>query len=225
MANERFEGLYGRLYTGVIRGPAIRRAAFTLWGSADPLLRLETIIGAAAEEAPDGTILDVPCGGGTILPLLADTRFAGHVIESDLADAMMRRARDTLTSVPAPRYRTSFIQADARDLPLDPASVDTVISVNGLHVIPRPERFLAEFARVLRPGGRVSLITPVTSTGLRNRMILGAAERLWITPGPPPTLDELHQLLEAAGFEIAESLGGTSITGLVATRMPSSPAP
>jgi|1186.fasta_scaffold22144_2 2-polyprenyl-3-methyl-5-hydroxy-6-metoxy-1,4-benzoquinol methylase len=95
MANERFEGLYGRLYTRVIQTRTLRRAVFSLWGSADPLLRLDKIIATAAAEAGDGTILDVPCGGGTLLTVLDRAGFRGTVIESDLAAAMMRRARAT----------------------------------------------------------------------------------------------------------------------------------
>src|SRR5438132_2734020 len=114
MANERFEGLYGRLYSTVIQTPALRRAVFWLWGSADPLLHLDEIVSAAASEAAGATILDVPCGGGTVLPLLARAGFDGTVIETDLADAMMRRA-ETVRDRLRPRYEVTFLKADARD--------------------------------------------------------------------------------------------------------------
>jgi len=217
MANERFEGLYGRLYDAVMQTPALRRAAFSLWGSAEPLLHLDEIVRAAADEAAGATILDVPCGGGTVLPLLARAGFHGTVIESDLADAMMRRARVAHRRL-QPGYDVRFLQADARELPLDSASAHGVISINGLHVIPGPERFLAELARVIRPGGTLRLITPVSSTALRSRLILSAAQTLGITPAAPPTLDELRTMVGNAGFQIRRSLGGTSITGLECDR-------
>jgi ubiquinone/menaquinone biosynthesis C-methylase UbiE len=222
MANERFEGVYGRLYTRVIQTRTLRRAVFSLWGSADPLLRLDEIVAAAAAEAGGGTILDVPCGGGTLLALLERAGFHGTVIESDLAEAMMRRAQATHTRLGAD-YEVSFIQADARELPLQSESVDAAISINGLHVIPSPERFLAELARVIRPGGTLWLVTPVDSTALRSRAILTAARALRITPATPPTLAELHTMVEHAGLEIRRSLGGTSITGLVIDRPRPSP--
>jgi hypothetical protein len=53
MTNERFEGLYGRVYTHVIHTRTLRRAVFSLWGSADPLLCLDEIV-AAAEGAGTG---------------------------------------------------------------------------------------------------------------------------------------------------------------------------
>jgi ubiquinone/menaquinone biosynthesis C-methylase UbiE len=217
MANERFEGVYGRLYNGVMQTPALRRVVFSIWGSADPLLHLDQIVSAAAGETAGGTILDVPCGGGTVLPLLVRAGFRGTVIESDLADAMMRRAHATQR-----RLRTEcdvrLLQADARELPLQAASVDCVISINGLHVIPAPERFLLELARVVRPGGTLWLITPVSSSALRNRSILAMARTLGITPGSPPTLAVLRTMVGDAGFQIRRSLGGTSITGLVCNR-------
>jgi ubiquinone/menaquinone biosynthesis C-methylase UbiE len=217
MANERFEGVYGRLYNSVIQTPALRRAVFSMWGSADPLLHLDQVVGAAAGEAGGGTILDIPCGGGTVLPLLAGAGFRGTVIESDLADAMMRRAQRTHHRL-QPQYDVRFLQADARELPLEPASVEGIISINGLHVIPAPERFLSELARVIRPGGTLWLITPVSSSAVRNRSILAMARTLGITPGSPPTLPELRAMVGDAGFQIRRSLGGSSITGLVCDR-------
>jgi ubiquinone/menaquinone biosynthesis C-methylase UbiE len=217
MANERFEGVYGRLYNVVMQTPALRRAVFSVWGSADPLLHLDHVVGAAADEAAGGTILDIPCGGGTVLPLLAGVGFRGTVIESDLADAMMRRAGATHRRLRV-EYDVRFLQADARELPLEAASVDSVISINGLHVIPAPERFLLELARVVRPGGTLWLITPVSSSALRNRSILAMARTLGITPGSPPTLAALRTMVGDAGFQIRRSLGGTSITGLVCDR-------
>jgi ubiquinone/menaquinone biosynthesis C-methylase UbiE len=217
MAGDRFEGLYGRIYNTVIQTPALRRGIFTLWGSADPLLHLDAVVAAAAAEAGAGTILDVPCGGGTVLALLHRAGFGGTVIESDRADAMLRRAEAVRRRL-APTYAVEFLRADARRLPLETASVDVGISINGLHVIPQPERFLTELARVIRPGGALWLITPVNSPALRSRAILKLARTLAITPAAPPTLASLHAMIQSAGLHVRRSLGGRSITGLVCDR-------
>ena len=219
MPADRFEGIYGRLYNRVIQTAGLRRAVFRLWGSADPILDLEGIVAAAAAEVGTGTLLDVPCGGGTTLPLLVRAQFDGTVIESDLADAMMRRAAAVNDRL-RPQFAVQLLQADARELPLDRSAVDAAISINGLHVIPAPELFVAELARVIRPGGSLVLITPVSSDAIRGRVILRAARVLGITPAPPPTVQQLHAMLEAAGFRIRNSLGGTSITGVVCDRTP-----
>jgi ubiquinone/menaquinone biosynthesis C-methylase UbiE len=130
---------------------------------------------------------------------------------------MMHRAGATHRGLRT-EYDVRFLQSDARELPLEAASVDSVVSINGLHVIPDPERFLSELARVVHPGGTLWLITPVSSSALRNRSILAMARTLGITPGSPPTLAVLRTMVGDAGFQIRRSLGGTSITGLVCDR-------
>jgi fatty-acid O-methyltransferase len=46
-----------------------------------------------------------------------------------------------------------FVQGDAEDLPFADQSFDAVINVESSHCYPQFPRFLAEVARVLRPGG------------------------------------------------------------------------
>jgi ubiquinone/menaquinone biosynthesis C-methylase UbiE len=46
-----------------------------------------------------------------------------------------------------------FVQGDAQDLPFADETFDAVINVEASHQYPDFERFLAEVARVLRPGG------------------------------------------------------------------------
>ena len=50
--------------------------------------------------------------------------------------------------------------ADAQALPFAAGSFANVVSVDVLHHIERPRRFLAEAERVLQPGGRVILLEP-----------------------------------------------------------------
>jgi len=46
-----------------------------------------------------------------------------------------------------------FVQGDAENLPFPDQSFDAVINIESSHCYPRFPRFLAEVARVLRPGG------------------------------------------------------------------------
>lgn len=220
--NRRFEGLYGRLYNRVIQSRPLRRAAFSVWGSADPLYELEDFVAdavaATRTRSTAPVLVDLPSGGGTLLPFLARDRFVGTVIEVDLATAMLRRAVARHRS-DAPSLSTVFVQSDALDLGLQDRVADVVISVNGLHVVSDPQRFLSELARITRPGGTLWLITPVDGPGARSRVILAAARRLAITPRQPPTLARLHDLLAEAGFHRVRSYGGTSITGLACERV------
>lgn len=220
--NRRFEGLYGRVYSRVIRTPALRKAAFSLWGSADPLYDLELFVAhavrAAIASSTRPVLVDLPSGPGTLLPFLARDGFDGTVVEIDLAISMLRRAV-VLHRSSASRLETVFIQSDALDLPLKSGVADVVISINGLHVVPDPGGFLAEVARITRHAGQLWLITPVDGPSMRSRAILAAANGLGITPRTPPTLGELGNLLAGAGFRNVRSYGGTSITGLACERM------
>ena len=46
-----------------------------------------------------------------------------------------------------------FVQGDAENLPFEPGAFDAVINIEASHCYPNFPRFLAEVARVLRPGG------------------------------------------------------------------------
>jgi ubiquinone/menaquinone biosynthesis C-methylase UbiE len=222
-ANRRFEGLYGRFYSRVIQTPALRKVAFSLWGSADPLYDLEAFVAdavrAARSSSPSPVLVDLPSGSGTLLPFLARERFEGTVVEVDLAISMLRRAV-ALQRSSASRLETVFLQSDALDLPFRSAVADVVVSINGLHVLPDPERFLVEVARITKRRGKLWLITPVDGSGVRSRAILAAANTLRITPKTPPSLEELRALLRGVGFEEIRSYGGMSITGLACERVP-----
>jgi ubiquinone/menaquinone biosynthesis C-methylase UbiE len=216
-----FEGLYGRIYNRVIQSSSLRRALFSLWGSTDPLHQLDVFVAdavrhVAAVEAP--LIVDLPSGGGTLLPLIARSRRRLRVVEIDLAEAMLRRAV-IVNERHSSLLDVSFVRANALALPLREGVADVVVSVNGLHVMPDPGEFLAEIARVLKPDGALWLITPVDGEGVRSRLILRAAHRLGVISRNPPTLIELEALVVSHGFQRLRSYGGASITGAAFLRV------
>lgn len=98
------------------------------------------------EAIAPGTVLDAACGTGRYSLVLAER---GHqVIGVDQSAAMLEIARGKL---PAADFR----QADLTELPLPDHSVDAVVCALALVHIPDVAPALREFARVLRPGGRV----------------------------------------------------------------------
>ena len=50
-----------------------------------------------------------------------------------------------------------FDQGDAEELPYADASFDVAVTPIGAMFAPRPERVAAEFARVIRPGGKLHM--------------------------------------------------------------------
>ncbi|MFF9583632.1 class I SAM-dependent methyltransferase [Streptomyces achromogenes] len=95
------------------------------------------------------TVLDVACGTGIVTRRLA--RPGRAVVGVDLSPGML--------GVAAERLPRRVLLGDATRLPLATASVDAIVIVWLLHLLPDAAPVLAEAARVLRPGG--SLITTV----------------------------------------------------------------
>ena len=72
------------------------------------------------------------------------------VVGVDVADAMLARAQSAHPGL-------EFRWADAHELPFAGASFDAVVGNLVVMHLSRPERAMAEFVRVLRPGGRLAL--------------------------------------------------------------------
>ncbi|MEX0885540.1 MAG: bifunctional demethylmenaquinone methyltransferase/2-methoxy-6-polyprenyl-1,4-benzoquinol methylase UbiE [Phycisphaeraceae bacterium] len=107
-----------------------------------------------ADVQPGDTILDVACGTGDLSLAFVDGG-ARRVIGSDFTVNMLRVAqakrRDTDTGL-------AYHAGDAMRLPLPDASVDVVSIAFGIRNVADPRRALAEFHRVLRPGGRLIIL-------------------------------------------------------------------
>ncbi|MDN4598931.1 class I SAM-dependent methyltransferase [Leifsonia virtsii] len=95
------------------------------------------------------TILDVAAGTGTSSASLA--RNGASVVAADFSEGMIEVGRRRQADNPFVR----FVQADATALPFDDDSFDAVTVSFGLRNIVDPKKALAEFYRVVRPGGRV----------------------------------------------------------------------
>jgi ubiquinone/menaquinone biosynthesis C-methylase UbiE len=93
-------------------------------------------------------ILEVSCGHGGGASYLARTFQPKNYTALDLNSAGIKFCKR--------RHRVdglNFVQGDAENLPFETNSFDAVINVEASHCYPNFPRFLAEVARVLRPGG------------------------------------------------------------------------
>ena len=100
---------------------------------------------------PAGTrALDVAAGPGNVAAELV-ARGAHEVVALDLSLNMLAEGASR------GHEHIRWVCGDAQRLPLPDASFDVVTISFGLRNVPDPGRALAEFARVLRPGGRVVL--------------------------------------------------------------------
>jgi len=125
--------------------------------------RLEAEIGARMLERLDYVrlaprrVLDAGCGPGRWARALARRYPQASVLALDFALPML--ARGWLARL-LPRARAPLaVCADFARLPLAAASVDLLWSNMALHWAAEPQAVLAEFARVLAPGGLLMLST------------------------------------------------------------------
>jgi SAM-dependent methyltransferase len=217
----RFEGLYGPLYDRVIQSDVLRRLAPLVYGDAGPVVDLDGLAWRVADGTRAGgrrtpVLLDVPSGGGTLLPRLEREGYRGRVVESDLGARMLERAAAMAEGVT--RLDVALLRADAHDLPLRDATVDGAVSLNGLHVMPDPRTFLRELGRVVRPGGTLWIVTLVSGGNRRGDAVNRLGALSGILPGPPPARPTLRRWLREAGFTELESLGGEALVGFAATK-------
>lgn len=101
-------------------------------------------------------LLDIGTGDGLIgFGALARLDSQGHVIFSDISDDLLAEAR-TLAMQTSVLDRCSFVRTSADDIsPIASSSVDAVTTRSVLAYVDNKQRALAEFARVLKPGGRM----------------------------------------------------------------------
>ncbi|HEU4426560.1 MAG TPA: class I SAM-dependent methyltransferase [Pilimelia sp.] len=131
----------------------------------------EPIMHEILDALPSGDALDAACGTGRYAEHLAAR---GHrVVGVDSSPDMLERAR---ARVPQSEFRLG----DLHRLPLADDAVDVAVSGLALAHVPALEPVMAEFARVLRPGGSL-----VISDMHHERILLGSVVKALGQAGEP----------------------------------------
>jgi len=123
----------------------------------------------------------------------------------DLSPDMLSRVRAKAAKRGLRQVET--MQADMRALPLADASVDLLCSYSGLHMIPDARPAIAEFVRVLKPGGELIGSVFVASGSRRMRTLFKAGQRRGYAMPPPDPLT-IKRWLTDAGLVAAEVSDG-----------------
>ena len=159
---------------------------------------------ALRRRIPAGAVvLDAGCGSGRVFryELATGCRVVGVDIGEELRDNPNIGER---------------VRGDLERLPFAAASFDAVLASHVMEHLPRPERALSEVARVLKPGGRLLLLTPnrfhyvpLVASLLTQRLHLlinrrrGVEERdVFPTLYRANTDGKLRRLLEGAGLTV-----------------------
>ena len=193
-------------------------AGYAAWASVydepgNALIDLEEpVVRRVFDDLPVGTVLDAACGTGRHAEFLHG---AGHrVLGVDDSPEMLARARER---VPGAELRRGRLDA----LPVADGSVDAVVCALALTHVESLAPVLAEFARVLRPGGRLVI------SDLHHEMVLRNSVPPVVIDGRPGRLpayrhypsDYLAPAL-ACGFELRgcdeprwSSAGGVASAG------------
>jgi len=117
-------------------------------------LRLDRALRAleARPETLTGRILEAGCGVGRFTAPLAAHLPRGRIAAFDLSAAALSEAARS-TEAGGSRVAAGYAAADALALPYATATFDALLFFDLLEHLSRPEVALAEFARVVRPGG------------------------------------------------------------------------
>ena len=143
-----------------------------------------------------GMVLDAGCGRSLFTEIRPDWPFT--VVAADVDHALLRSRQAEFGDV-------RFLVGDAEPLPFRDDVFDAVFAGELIEHLPDPRPGVAEFLRVLKPGGTLILTTP---NRRRLANLADGSER----PYSPDHLselsyDEVRSLLAAEGFEIRRATG------------------
>lgn len=173
------------------------------------------------EPTSDDRILILGCGPGSDLEYLPS---GASVTAIDAAPAMVRRTEERAEAL---RMDVDAQVGDAQDLPFEDDAFDLVLLHLILSVVPDPKAVAAETARVLAPGGRVSIYDKFVPAGTEPSLLrraLNPVARVLFSD----LTRELDPLLSQASLEVAQpresALGGLYTVAVARSAQASAPS-
>jgi demethylmenaquinone methyltransferase / 2-methoxy-6-polyprenyl-1,4-benzoquinol methylase len=113
---------------------------------------------------PEARVLDLCCGTGDLaLALAAEAGRAGNsttgrIFGADFAHPMLVRAQKKAAAPAGSAAKVQFLEADALNVPFADQSFDLITTAFGFRNLANYEAGLAEFYRVMRPGGSLAIL-------------------------------------------------------------------
>jgi SAM-dependent methyltransferase len=136
---------------------------------------------------PTDRVIELGCGPGVAIAALTTRAIRGLVVGVDHSQVMIGQARRrNRAAIRAGRVR--LIHTPVESLAINDGPFNAALAVNTVGMWPDPTARLRELARLLRPGGRIALVSQPRCPGATAATSAAAA-------------DELAGLLTDAGFE------------------------
>lgn len=210
-----FDSTYSNFHEEVQR--AVREETFledigqNSWLTADELRRFIGQLGLG----PDGSALDVACGAGGPALFVARTtgcRVTGVEVNEHAIPAAAESARAAGLA-----QRAVFLHTNASAaLPFPDASFDSIICIDSiLHFVGRPA-VLADWRRVLKPGGRALYTDPLIVSGMLTNEEIAIRSSIGLFHFMP--IGENEKVIRGAGFELGGVEDVTENAAVVAGR-------
>ncbi len=169
--------------------------------------RLRNLALARMDVAPGETALEIGCGTGHCLQQLAETVGPdGRVYGVDISPGMVAASRKRLARAGL-LERVTLYRGDGAGLPLDDGQCDAAFMSFTLELFDTPEIpvVLGEIGRVLKPGGRLGVVSLAREEPLSTMVRVYE----WLHQRLPRLIDcrpiYVEQVVAAAGFRIAHS--------------------
>jgi ubiquinone/menaquinone biosynthesis C-methylase UbiE len=151
----------------------------------------ERVVGMAG-----GRVLEIGVGSGLNLPFYRSA--VREMLALEPSPQLIAMARRTRAPMPV-----TFMAASAEAIPLDDASIDTVVTTWTLCTIPRALDALGEMRRVLGPGGRLLFVEHGLSPDQSVRRWQDRLTPAWRALSGGCHLNRpIRTMIEAAGFRI-----------------------
>ena len=148
---------------------------------------------------PDDHVLDIGCGGGMAVELIARIAVDGFVAGIDYSEEMVQQAlKRNAAAVRA--GRVEIRHGNVAALPYNDESFDKVIALESFYFWPEPVANLQEVRRVMTPGGLLALAMEGSKESPNQQKQSALAAQMGF---PLYSGAEVEKMLTAAGFSRA----------------------
>ena len=155
-----------------------------------------------------GKLLDVPVGTAVFTEEKWRSLSEAGITCLDYSEDMLEKAKKRLCDC----GHISFIQGDVGALPMEDASYDIVVSMNGFHAFPAKKKAFKETCRVLKKGGLFIACFYIKGKSKRTDWLVKniLSKKGWFTP-PFPTEEQLLRVLHKLYSEVEYHVDGSMV--------------